>query len=378
MSYIFGKRARREKFCLAGIGDCDGPKAKATVKIENDVVQINKSSIDLLSKQANKLITDTTTNIASNCSTSILQSNKMKIGDITSSGNSKVKIDKISQKSKSTVDISCVNNNEVHDAVTSEMLNSLMADLKTNTSQEAISKMAAVADAKASTEMGAGLLAPPPSTDSNVEMTNKFKNLTDNQKKITNSVMNEINKKFTVNSVSSCTNSSALVNNMEAGNIKAYNEGEIDIGELLQENSVSAYSNCLQKNNIGSEIANSFVSALDLKVVDDTKQKSDSTQEAEATAESKATGLSSLVESLGTMVGNIFGGIFGSLFGIFALPVVICLVVCCLSCLSSLMVIIIPMFTGNGNGNGNDMTDAGVGADAGFDSGTDIGMDSSL
>lgn len=306
--------------------NCSGPTAKSTIKVENDVLTIDKQSVELLTSHTNNLIVNSMMNSSKSCGSggNIVQSTSNKFGKIAGDFN----VGAVKQTADISVDFSCVQSSEVKDQVTSEIMVDLMEGLESNTSQEATAIMNAKAASETSAGVGSSFLTAPTSSTSNIEMKNKFQNISDRSQKISNLVANSMTKNFTSNDIEDCRAQAVAL--QSTNNSAEEVGGSVKIGPVTQEAALKLVSNCIQNSNTSSAVANGLLSSMGITVKNTLKQKSSTDQEGSAESKAKAKGIEDIIDSIGKMLSSLFSGIFGAMM----MPaLIICglLVFCCCS-----------------------------------------------
>lgn len=292
--------------CVLGMGDC-GSSSKSSIEVTNNVLQVDKKSIELMNEQVNNLIVNEMQEQSKNCGGGVYNNNDIEIVGLDVEKD--INID-VEQSNEAFVSFSCVQGTDIVSNVSRNMISSMMTDLNSNTNQDAISKMAAVASSEQTQGFGS-LLNPPSNSDSNIKFNNNYQQLSENNKKIINKVANSLEKNFTAKTIDDCV---STVNNNNSFKLKDAKSNSGGAKLLLkQKNAASLISQCIQKSNIANKISESLTNAFDVKTVDTLTQKA--TSESEATAESKSENRGPL-ESLGSFFGSLFSNVGAIIFSV--------------------------------------------------------------
>jgi hypothetical protein len=295
-----------------------GNKASSSVSVSNNVTQISKNNIDIINNQINNLIVNEIQTESKNCGGGVYSSNDVVIDGLNVKGDINLGVN---QSNEVYVNISCVQGTNIVSNISQQMISGLMADLSTTTSQEAASSMAASANSTQTSGFAAIPLGPT-SSDSNVNMSNTFNQLSETNKKITNAVSNSITKNFSSSTVDNCIQTITQSNGFKLKNASSTDGGANIV--IKQSNIATLLSSCIQNSGIANSITNAVTNSLGIKVVDTTTQESKSEAKAEATAESINRGP---MESFGAMISGIFSGLFGSTGFIIASVIICCIII---------------------------------------------------
>ena len=283
----------------------------------NNQLFVTKNTVKSLSEQINSQVSNTIIKDAKSCTASINNNQAITIKKINVKGdfvfNSK-------QSQVAALTFSCVQSTNVRNTAGSEIISSMVSDLTSKTSNEALSALDAKAKQEAKTGFGS---TGDVKQDQNLTQISNFESNTENHKEIENIVKNIVENNFSAESVSNCI---AQVNNSQNLNIEEVNvEGKAVIA-VDQTQAATVVANCIQESDIGNGIINAAAAAFDVKVKDEVSSKS--TQAAKADATQK-------VEQQGVLDGlaKLAGSIFGPLLALMALPwliggFIICVIFC--------------------------------------------------
>ncbi|VBB18284.1 hypothetical protein YASMINEVIRUS_747 [Yasminevirus sp. GU-2018] len=290
-----------EPFCMLGIGDCGG-SSKSTVNISNNVLMVDKNAITISNKQINDLIVNTIVNNAQTCSGSVFSQQDIVMKSVYSKGDF---APQINMKSKVYLDLKCVNVADVRDMTSTQMISDLMAGLQSNTNQEALAKMGAIAKSESSSGF-LSIMSAPSNSDSNVNLTNRYTMLKDYQKNIVNSVSNTLTKTFTTNTVANCIASAVAQQNVQMVGIQT--EGAFK-PVISMDSATSVLSSCINQNGVANVITQDLVNKFGIQTIDTTKQEASSDQTGGAEASAKVGGLEDLFSSQNLLI--LLGGLAG-------------------------------------------------------------------
>jgi hypothetical protein len=285
-----------------------GSSSKASVKVENDVTVVDRQTVNLLNQSMNQLITNNMIKQAATCSGGAFSLQDIVLEDLVSEGDINIGVN---QKAKVLLNFSCVNASEIKDTVSASMINDMMAQLQSSSTQEAINKMAAAASTESNSGFGS-LVSAPANSDTNTEMTNRYNALSEKTKNITNSISNSIVKNFSVDDVKNCISSVTAQQKVRVKGAKA--RGNIN-AVITQDSAVEAITSCLNQSGIASNVVNNALTKLGVQVKDEASQVSLSDISGTAAAIAKVSGLDDVVTSIFSGFTGIFTGILGMFTG---------------------------------------------------------------
>jgi hypothetical protein len=179
------------------------------------------------------------------------------------------------------------------------MISSMMADLQSNTNQEAVAKMAAIASSEQTQGFGS-ILNPPSNSESDVKFKNSYQQLSETNKKIINKVANVMERNFNSSDIQTCISNVTTAQGVKVIGAKAANASIV----VNQESAAELLMQCLQNSSVASSVTDALMTEFKVKDVTSTTQASSFTAEAEAKAKSENRGI---FESLGAMFGGLFG-----------------------------------------------------------------------
>lgn len=284
--------------------------SKSTVHQEENVLVMTENDVNLVNQQLNNFVAKAVVKAASACSSNILQTSKITIRNIEAKGDVDLTT---SSKQQAYLDFSCINTTQVRNDIANEMIGQMMSSIENNNSVDVLSKMNAVADAKAKQGAGAAILNPFSSTNSqsDVEQIKNYQQHTKNNTKIENIVKNAVEVGFTSENLSSCISQIQQSAEYQAENIKA--GGNIKLIHSAEQGAQS-FTNCVNETNVGNQVVSKLMNYFDIKTKSDTETKVKTESGGVAETSSYSAGLDDVIASIGTAIGNIFGGIFGGIF----------------------------------------------------------------
>lgn len=270
-------------------------ESKALSINTNEQVVINETNVTTLNEQINETIAKSTMSSSSSCGGNTTQDMKFIIKgcDSPSSGGKKV-LNVIGNRMEQTADVNfqCINVANVESQMAQDMLSSLSAEIKSNMDAKAKNKM--VADAESSSKRSS--FSFPSSSKASSASINKFKTTAVNvtNQHIENVIGNSIDVAFDVDLVSECTPKLSQKQEFEVDTC-GYDEANINDTAMIQ--ATKSVSECLNKNEVAQKIVNKMAADLGVKVVAETKAKSESDMEAKSTAKA-------VIEMCGGSFGN--------------------------------------------------------------------------
>ena len=323
-----------EGLCLVNCGS----KSKLKVTQTANYKTVNQNDVNIIVNDVNKLIQDTFVKSAQNCSATTSQTQDVAIGDIVATGGAKVDIGGIKMDQNTKLNFSCVQANKLRTDIGNEIAARFISDLQTNTSTEMLANLNAVASQKA--ESGAlPLLSPPVTTKGEQTQTIDFVSMTQNSKNIEKNLQNVIQNTITYDNVANCIAKLNQQQTLKIGNIVGTDAGTIlNLGGITLSQTLDSVSKCMQTQDLSSQIVNTVLSSMDVKVVDTTTTQmtgdatSDITQE--AISKGPLSGIGDLFSGLFKGIG--LGGIASTAVPIISLVSLIC---CCL-----IIILIITVF----------------------------------
>lgn len=309
-----------EHICVLGMGDC-GSKTK--INVENNVLTIDKQTVNLTNEQINNLIVNTTVSLASSCSGGVINKQELNIKGLTAGED--INLD-TNQSISSILDFSCVNESAVKDSTSAEMINSLMAGLQSDTNQESLAKLSAAAKTDNTSGFMSGLLNAPTNSKTNVNLKNNYQAVSDKTKNIVNRVANSLQKNFNQEDIKTC---SAKMVNDQKQDIENLKAGRNIKGVFKQDIASKVFTECLNKSGTANIITQNLLSDFNVKVKDTTTQKSVAEMEAKSETKSTSSGpfesiFGDIFSKLGLPIG---AGIASSVLSVLCCFAIICLII---------------------------------------------------
>lgn len=295
-------------------------KSKSTITVENNTTIINRSDINILNKNLNQVTANVTKNSTQKCSNSVdVQnvidfSNAVIEGDLNIGVLSKDNPCKVELDTKATSNFECINASDMQNDIGSAMIDHMMNNIDNKASNEALTKMIANADSKAETGfLGIGAS----SSSSNVNNINRYTQVTDNKKNLTNVMKNVIENNMTVNDVASCINEVRTKQGFDASGTLI--KGKVNMCNFTSNVVVDSFGKCLNKSGTTSKITNDIAKSLGVTIKEDVESKQTTEQSGSAQSIATVSG-----------VGDIFASLGSAFLGPFAIPLIIsCSLACC-------------------------------------------------
>jgi len=292
-----------------------------TNKVSNTV--INKSEIDILNKNLNNYVSNTTCEQAAICSSSMSQVQNVSFKDAKIKGN--LNIGEIDQSQSANITFSCVQEQTLRTDIANGMVSEMLNSLKNNFTSSALSDMIASAEAKSQTQFASTGSS---NSDSNSNNTTENYSETIINEKLQNIVENSVTNNLNMKSVSECMNSLSSDQNIDFSSVEV--EGSVNIGVLNQSQATTAMQSCAQKQGIANSVTNAAATTLGIKIENESETKTDTTQSGSTSSSAKSVGV---FQSIGEGIGDIFSGLFSGLCsGSSTIIIIIIVVVLCLCC----------------------------------------------
>lgn len=289
-----------------------GGKSKSKLKVTQtaDYNVVNKNEVDIAVNDLNQLIQETFVRNAQSCAATASQTQSVGIGDIVATGGAKIDVGGITMDQNAKLNFECVQVNKLRSDIGNEIVSKFMTDLQTNTSNEMLAQLDAIANQKA--ESGSiPLLTSPAETKGEQTQTINFNSTTENYKNIEKNLQNIVQNTVTQETISDCLAQLSQSQTVQIGNIVATDLGtEIKLGGVTLKQTLEVVSNCMQSNDLSTQIISTMLNSMDVRTVDTTTttMAGEATSDVEQTAVSKGP-----IGEIGEAFGNIFGGIFGAL-----------------------------------------------------------------
>lgn len=297
----------------------NGSTTKSSLTINNDVLQVDKQTVDTLNQNINQVITNNMIKQAASCSGGAFSEQDVNMSDLQAAEDINLNVN---QKAKVLLNFSCVNSSDIKDTVSSSMVNDMMASLKASSDQSAINKMAGASTAESSSGFGS-ILSAPANSDSNVTMNNTYKSLSEKTQNITNIVSNTITKTFSADDVKNCISQVSSKQNVKLTNLRA---GQNITGVITQDNAIEAISSCLNQSGVANAVTTGVLNKLGVEVVNSTTQASKNDASGNSSAVAKSSGLDDLIKSMFSGFSGIFGALTSSP-GLSVVSSIVCVIV---------------------------------------------------
>lgn len=306
-------------------------KSRVTQNVTNR--QISKTDMNLLNKSINEFVSTNITKSASSCASSSAQTDRTKIGNIVAKGaGSEVKIG-VESDQKTNITLICLQQSLQQTNINNNIATSIIQQLTKNIEQDAMTKLVSEAESKAKQGFG-GFGMSKSSSEINTNITNENLNYTNVN--LENLVKNTVENKTQNSKIQECGTKIAQNLSKDIGDIIALEGGKVDI-QFTNKQVAESIAKCQQLNSQVSDITSSIANSLGFTVIDDTKQKTDTTSE----SKSKST---AETEGVGGMIGSIFAALMG--------PYAISAIAICCSIISVIVVIIVIMKMGGSSTDG--------------------------
>lgn len=302
-----------------------GSSSKTTLKKELDMLTVNRSTLNLMSKQLNDMVITATINNASSCTSEIINSQEIEIVDVYVEGTANMDI---VQEMRASLSFDCVNVTHVRNEVVKSMISSIIGNLERTTSTDILAELETKAQTKAESQFNP-LDFGGTSSETNTDELIKIRTINENMTNIQDIVENVIHSTFTSNTVNKCV---TTVRGNQSFKLRNTNAGTFNF-TIKQDIAKDLLSKCVNDTNIGNTINTAMTKVMDIAIKEDVSTTSDvkSTTDVETTALSKGIfeGVGTMVENIGNAISNVMGGIIGPYAAVCGL-VVICLAIICI------------------------------------------------
>lgn len=301
--------------------------ATASVTQENNIITVNKSTVDLLSQMINKTTSDTIVNQAQICSASSNTTLKTLFQNLHAQGD--IIIDN-TMNSKVTLDISCINSSTISTAVSSNVSSDVSAQIDTVFKNMAQQAAAGQASTSSSTGFNPFAAMMNNASSSDIKQFNTATTTNDAKTSVTSIIQNITATTFTTNVMNElkanvATEMSAEYSNMYAG-------GNINITSLMD-----SVQNIIAKQvtdmGIGNTISSKLVQTFGVAVKTAATTETVQTSKAEASAVAASKGLLEGLISIGIPGLGSSGGSGSSLS-------------CCICCIICILLYLVSSFMG--------------------------------
>lgn len=308
-------------------------ESTSNIYTENNQLTVNSNYFESNVQEINKNISNTSIEKAKSCSAAMNLTQAANFEGITTGGDLNIDVD---QNMEAALTFNCIQASDVRQAAGSNIITGITDAVANSADNQMIQALESAAKTK--TDAGFASIGNFES-DSNVRTINNTTTVNQSVAKLNKVIQNIVENNFSVKTIDNCI---SKVNSTQDGNFKKITVGGNAVIALRQNMAIKSMTDCLQKSNIGSEIANAAVTALGVKV--STENKSSSSQEAKASAASETKtegigdaasktlgGLAGVVDSVGGAVGSIFSGILSGPIMIIGAIVLACLLCCACS-----------------------------------------------
>lgn len=317
-----------------------GSESKSSVKQSAYADVFNSSFISNLNQTMNETIINAVVETVKQCSSQLMQTQRIVISGIRSYGD--INID-TNQNQSSYLSFACAQNDEVHNQVTSDLINSIMQNFQTNIDAQTMANLSATAEAKATDEW----LSFPwggAETDSSVKQDTRINITQITNKDLKNVVSNAVQTNFTNNNFANCiarviANQEFIATNLATG-------GTVYL-TVNQDQSAKVLLECIQSSKITSfisqNIANFFEVEVDEDLSSDTGIKATGNAISESLKGGPLEGVGRMFEGIGNGIGNILKGLFPFeqlgpfMSGLVTVIIILCCCCCC-CCILSLII----------------------------------------
>lgn len=289
-----------------------GSSSKSSQKITNNTV--NQNYMNTLNETIMNSAVETIVNNANQCSSAVNVNNSCDMsgakigGDFTFGGD---------QTAKAKVDFSCIQVSETSADMATEMLASMVAEMKALNGTEAAANLNAASDS----HNKSGFISTPSSSKSSSasKVTNNVTNETISN--VENIFEQNLSNNFTSNTVSECIQKTSVSNSQDLSNINV--EGEANI-ECIQTTSVDQVQKCEQLASSIQKTTQETFQELGLTVA----TESDTGTQTESTVTSKSESVSTgPIEEMGDAIAGIVGAFGLAFLGPMSGSIVLCIVV---------------------------------------------------
>lgn len=332
-----------------------GSKSKSKITNENNTKIVNRSDINILNEQINSSTSNTATEAAKSCSSSVNMTNMIDLSGTVTEGDWNIGTSsskdpnedcavELSQNIKST--FKCVQASSVRNDMAQKMVETVMSNLENSADASVLNDMNSAAAAAAET----GSISMPggggSSSSSEVENINNFESITETNKNIENIVKNSVENNFSSKDAQECINKVNAAQGLDASG--AVIKGNLNMCKFKSDQVADIFGECMQSSDVGNKVLNDITRDLGITIKEDssTAVENESTSTAESTAVQKG-----VIGEIGEVLEGIFDMIGLAALAPFAVPIAGCCVCCC-CCL--ILLIIMMMGRGSGGGNSSD------------------------
>lgn len=260
------------------------PSSSSTSKNTVNQVIVSKNTVNQLNEQINSAVANTCITQNKKCSQNVDQSQTIDLSGCKVGGS--INITNTKQQQTAVVDLSCVQASSVSNEMAQEIMNKMMAEVKSNLNSESLAAMAANAESSAK----AGFLSTSSPSSNSTSINNYNLNVTnDNTTNIQNVIKNAIDVEFNVEDVQQCVNQASQKQKLSLAGCSV--TGNINISEFSQEQGITSTTNCLQQSNMSNKITAYAGTMLGVVTEGETTSKSSVSQTASAASAASAGGI---------------------------------------------------------------------------------------
>lgn len=275
-----------------------GNSSIASVDQTNNIITINKSTVEMLSSIVNKTTSDSIINQSQLCSAASTTTLKTLFSDLQAKGD--IIIDN-TMNSKVTVDISCINSSTISSVVGGNVANDITGQIdtvfKTLSSQVASGQ----ATAGTSTNINPFDMFMKNTSASDIKQYNSATTTNDSKTVVSSMIENITANTFTANIMNELKSNVATEMNAEYS--KMYAGGNINITSLMD-----SVQNIVAKQvvemNIGNTVTSKLLQTFNVGVSTATTTETAQTAKAEAEAITVSTGIAGIISAMTPSMGS--------------------------------------------------------------------------
>ncbi len=307
-----------------------GSESKSSIEQEANTNITTRTDINILNSTTNTAIVNSTIENVKKCSSSLLQTQNIRIIGLTSGGD--INIDS-TQVQAGMLNFACAQEDIIHNEIKTEMINEIMNSLSSNVDNGVLSDLGAIADSKSTDEWGSFPWGGADS-ESDVSQTINTEINTSMNKDLRNVVKLAVETNFTNKNFNECINKVVLQQEFLAQNLTS--GGNITL-TVNQDQAAKVYAQCIQDSKISNFVTQNIVDFLGIEVREDVSSDVTSILDAESYSEGLSQGplgavgglvggvLDTLLAPLNALFGN-FASIWSVLGGVVGLASSVC---CC-------------------------------------------------
>lgn len=261
-----------------------GSQSKIT-QVDNKTI-VNRTQIDTLNETINQTITNTLMKSASECGSSISQSQTIDVSGGTTKGD--VVLEDVTQKQTATLNFSCIIKTEINNKIADNMSTEYLNILKQNFTADVLTKMDTTAKTVADTGFGA-------TSDSKTNVFNfsNMNNINETYQNIRNVVNNTIENNFKTDILSTCQ---SYVNNSQVISVANRDvDGNIKIGNITQEQVADVIIKAVLETKITNDTTTALITKLGVTVDETSTTKNQTDLKTDVTTENTSSGLDDVI-----------------------------------------------------------------------------------